>query len=1118
MLENKPTGTYYKIKNVQALPAFFMNVTSASDMWMYLSSNGALAAGRQNAAASIFPYETDDRLHLATSTGPKTLVRFKDGRVWEPFNTGYDNPYKISRNLYKRTTGDAVIFEEINECLNLAFSYRWETSEKFGIVRTSEIKNFGEKVIAIEILDGVENLIPHGIQPMMAAMSSCLTDAYKTAERPGDGRLAVYSLTATIGDTVEPVEVLRANTAWFLGDAQAYLLSSRQIGLFAFGECIENEASDAGRKGAFMICQAIDLSPGMDKSWQIILDARLSQREVVALLKKVNNTPLRDLRTELAADIKLGTDELVRIVGTADGLQKTEDSLGCIRQYTSVLFNNMRGGVFLNGYGFDTELFSSFVEMRDKALASRRQDFLEKIKSAGDILELHDLAFADGDPDLNRLSLEFLPLTFSRRHGDPSRPWNQFNIRVKDDDGNRLYHYEGNWRDIFQNWEAMSLSFPGYLAPMIAKFLNASTVDGYNPYRINHEGIDWETPMPNNPLEGTGYWGDHQIVYLNKLLEWLHAYSPDALSKLVKEDIFTYAEIPYEILPYENLLNDGKHTVKFNRDKHNSILERAMEYGTDGKMLMNNAQIYRVGFMEKLIVPILAKLSNFVIGGGIWMNTQRPEWNDANNAIVGNGLSMVTVYQLYRHLTHCVKMIRSMSAEDAITFSTEVKTWFDEISAVVSNHQNLTPRSFLDRAGESFSKYRNKVYADGFSGKESLSVKRIVVFCEDALRVLGKTIEANKRDDGMYHSYNILTLTDGGLDVSHLFLMLEGQTAVLGSGWLNPAEALTLVKAMENSDLMNPLLGQFFLYPMKRLNSFMKRNVIPQELVEKSKLITALLIDGHEGFVLKDAEGEVRFHDTIQQSSDVEKWLTQLRESPEYCKAATESASHLREVYEKVFAHKQFTGRSGIMYKYEGIGCIFWHQNSKFMVSLQESFINATESGANESAELKDAYYRLYKGFGFRKTPQEWGAFPFEPYSHTPYAMPAQQPGMTGQVKEEILNRLAELGVAVDGGVLSFDPVLLRREEFLNVAGVFRYVDVNGEFNEIHLPKGSLAFTVCQVPVVYSLGSENSVKVYENESQESGAGGLTLTKQQSEAVFRRDGSVKKIEVTIQHRK
>ena len=32
------------------------------------------------------------------------------------------------------------------------------------------------------------------------------------------------------------------------------------------------------------------------------------------------------------------------------------------------------------------------------------------------------------------------------------------------------------------------------------------------------------------------------------------------------------------------------------------------------------------------------------------MNTQRPDWNDANNALVGWGLSMVTVDQMRTYL------------------------------------------------------------------------------------------------------------------------------------------------------------------------------------------------------------------------------------------------------------------------------------------------------------------------------------------------------------------------------------------------------------------------------------------------------------------------------------
>ena len=1107
MFEIKKNQKYYKIENVQELPAFFMMIATSSDMWAYLSSHGALTAGRANAGGALFPYETDDKLHLATSTGPKTLVRLSDNRIWEPFTVGFDNPYKIQRNLYKRNTGDAVLFEEINLDLGLTFSYRWETSEKYGLVRTSEIINNQAESITFELVDGVENVMPYGVHPSLAATLSTLTDAYKACEMDGE-RLAIYSLTSNMGDTPEPVEVLLANVVWQASN-DATLLSSRQLLNFSQGLPLEKEVNSVGRKGAFFINKSITLKAHEEKSWIIVMDSRKNQKDIVALAAEINELTTQELCERVEADVKKGTDELVRIVATADGLQIAANETTTTRHYMSTLYNNMRGGVFLDGYEIDPQQFINLVKIHDKKLAIRQEKFLNSLSEIGTIQELHQKAEESGDPDLMRLSLEFLPLTFSRRHGDPSRPWNHFNIRVKDEEGNRVYAYEGNWRDIFQNWEPMGRSFPAYLAPMITKFLNASTADGFNPYRINQDGIDWEVPQPHEPFAGLGYWGDHQIVYLNKLLEWLNAYSPLAINKLLTSEIFTYANIPYIIKPYETFLKDSKNTIIFDFEKHDAIMKQVDTFGTDARLMMKNDEIYRVSFVEKLMVPILAKLSNLVPGGGIWMNTHRPEWNDANNAIVGNGLSMVTVYQLYRYLNFCKQMLASLEKTE-ISLSSEVKTWFRSVADTIARNADISPRKFLDEVGIAFSNYRKKIYDEGFSAtKDKINFEEIKVFLENAVELLGKTIDANKRPDGMYHAYNILTLTDDSLKINHLFLMLEGQSAVLGSGRLNSAASLTLVKAMEASDLMNPELGQFFLYPIKTLKTFMQRNIIPAQRVVNSKLITRLIDENHEGFFFKDAQGNVRFNHTIKQSSDVEKWL-------EIVDASAEEATLIREIYEEVFAHKQHTGRSGIMYKFEGIGCIFWHQNAKHLLSLQESLKNAYEVGDENAAQLFEAYYRLRAGFGFTKTPKQWGAFPLEPYSHTPYKMPAQQPGLTGQAKEDVLLRMTELGIVIKDGILSFSPSLLKPEEFITEPSIFEYMNQAKEFAQIALPENSLGFTVCRIPVIYQLAKTSGIKLYSTTKEVLyNSDTLALDEVWSQKIFSNDIAIEKIEVSIE---
>ena len=324
----------------------------------------------------------------------------------------------------------------------------------------------------------------------------------------------------------------------------------------------------------------------------------------------------------------------------------------------------MRGGVFLFGNKIRTDDFVVFVHGRNHTVAERHRTWLESLPEwveRGWLLrEIADR----GDAQLVRLSLEYLPLTFSRRHGDPSRPWNTFSIAVRDAAGNPAMHYEGNWRDIFQNWEALCLSFPSYLPSVIAVFVNASTADGYNPYRITRGGIDWEVPDPDDPWSHIGYWGDHQIVYLQRLLEEANEFSPRAIEDLLERPLFSYADVPYRIASHEELVRDPKDTITYDTAAADRSAERVSEIGADGKLMWGpDREVYLVSLLEKLLVPALAKLSNYVPDGGIWMNTQRPEWNDANNALVGHGLSMVTLYQLRRYLHFLKNLVDDAALE-----------------------------------------------------------------------------------------------------------------------------------------------------------------------------------------------------------------------------------------------------------------------------------------------------------------------------------------------------------------------------------------------------------------------------------------------------------------------
>ena len=101
---------------------------------------------------------------------------------------------------------------------------------------------------------------------------------------------------------------------------------------------------------------------------------------------------------------------------------------------------------------------------------------------------------------------------------------------------------------------------------MICKFLNSTTFDGYNPYRVTKYGFDWETIEPDNPWSYIGYWGDHQIIYLLKFLEFIEDYYPGKIKKYLDHDFFVYANVPYRIKSHDEILKDPKNTIDFDHE------------------------------------------------------------------------------------------------------------------------------------------------------------------------------------------------------------------------------------------------------------------------------------------------------------------------------------------------------------------------------------------------------------------------------------------------------------------------------------------------------------------------------------------------------------------------
>jgi hypothetical protein len=1019
--------------------------------------------------------------------------------------------------------GDSVLFEEHDAATGLTFRYRWTSSDEFGFIRTSTLVNEGADPHTVELIDGLRNILPHGLDPSLYLPMGNLTNAYKRSEViDGDTRMAVFSLEALVTDQPEPAEALRATVAWSVGLRDATVSLDPDATTSVVTHRDPDRSLVTGMPGAYLLRTAIELEPGHSETWSIVADVALDQPRVMSLLENLRTLDDRSARLTSSADA--ASRSLLEIVARADAMQHTGDEVATAHHLSNVTYNVMRGGLPMDGYLVDIDDFAGYLERRNRLVAARHRALLSTM---GPTVERHHLLAAldrTDDTDLRRLGREYLPFSFSRRHGDPSRPWNAFSIRTVDQDGKPMRYYEGNWRDIFQNWEALSMSFPGYLPDIVSVFVDSSTPDGFNPYRITSHGIDWEVPDPDDPWSNIGYWGDHQIVYLHRLLEATERYLPGRIRGLLGESRFTYADVPYRIAPYHEILDDPKATIAFDEEAADATEVRVASVGGDGKLVWNDGGVHHVTLAEKLLVPILAKLAGFVPGGGIWMNTQRPEWNDANNALVGYGLSMVTLYQLRSYLVFVRELVAGSA--DAVDMSREVADWLRATSEILTEHSargresnDHERKQIMDALGTSFSDYRSQVYGDGFTGTTPVPLSDVDALCAAAISLLDGTISTSRRADGLYDSYNLLHIADDGTTamVERLGEMLEGQVAVIESGVLDADQCADVVDALFDSAMYRPDQDTFMLYPADPLPSFLERNIVPSSVIEENHLLSELLDRGASEIVTRDIGGNIRFTADVPTRERLELGLDRLATDATYRDLVAVHRSDTIRLYREVFDHHSYTGRSGSMYGYEGLGSIYWHMVAKLLVAIQETTFRHARSGAPSAAveRMIGSYWRVRAGMGFNKTPLEHGAIPIDPYSHTPAHAGAQQPGMTGLVKEEILIRPAELGVIARNGMLEFDSTFLSTGEMLPSPEPWTSLDMSLEPNEVLLPEGSVGSTVCQVPVVVSRTEEGPhVDAELADGQVVTSHGASLAPELSAKVFERTGEVTGIRAFI----
>ena len=116
-----------------------------------------------------------------------------------------------------------------------------------------------------------------------------------------------------------------------------------------------------------------------------------------------------------------------------------------------------------------------------------------------------------------------------------------------------------------------------------------------------------------------------------------------------------------------------------------------------------------------------------------------------------------------------------------------------------------------------------------------MSLHNISEFVSTTLAYLEHTIDANKRNDNLYHAYNLMTVRgDSEISISYLEEMLEGQVSVLSSGYLSSKENLAVLDALKRS-IDNKPVSQFAFDSLGNLIETRYRNGVKDLIKYKSK-------------------------------------------------------------------------------------------------------------------------------------------------------------------------------------------------------------------------------------------------------------------------------------------
>lgn len=586
-------------------------------LWTFYVNRGQLISsfGKRDKNGSILEFFPANAAYMYTKTiGFRTFVKV-DGNFYEFFKEENEQ-----QTLF--VNKDAIQIEEVNKelALKVTITYFTIPNEAFGaLARLVRIENLATKPRTIEILDGITQILPAGIDYGTYKGVSNLLQSWMDVDF--DECLMFYKLRGSIRDSAEVFKIKKGS--FYISNVDnnnVYLVADKKL-IFAEDTSLNTPYGFINNNFDILVKENQNVVNQIPCGYTLFKTNLNDTVEITTLIGHVEDkSECNEIRNKLSSSYIY---------------KKYEENKQLIKRLTD-----------------NINIFTAY-EVFDNYL---KQCYLDNLLRGGEPY-----------PVDNKMGTATYHL-FSRKHGDLERDYNFFVIEPE------FYSQgNGNFRDVIQNRRNDNLFHPFVKDHNLWHFISLITADGYNPLSIDGLQFEYKGQIPNLGIEnilkntftpgilfkalyqlgynlqtaenimnkiikessvlinakfGEGYWNDH-FTYLYDLIDDYLSIYPENLEEMLFYRKVRFFDNHIYVKPRCEktvLTNDGK-VRQYGALKHNN---------GDSQWLMIKDEPIEVSIASKLITLVLSKYGILDPEGiGISYEADKPGWNDAMNGLPG---------------------------------------------------------------------------------------------------------------------------------------------------------------------------------------------------------------------------------------------------------------------------------------------------------------------------------------------------------------------------------------------------------------------------------------------------------------------------------------------------